>query len=241
MKNSRRRNRKNNIKKLKRSELILLVCKQDKLLNDMRDENLKLNNKLGKEISDIEGYSYSIDNLKKSIKNENEERENKQKLKKNLFEIIRTLIVVSAIAILISTRFLPVVQVSGTSMEPTLSDKDILLVRHTNNFKRGDVVALYYQNKILLKRIIGVPGDYVNINDEGIVSLNDSTIDEPYVLEPSLGNCDINLPYQVQDNRYFVMGDSRDTSFDSRNKEMGAISEEQILGKVIFRIKSFKK
>ncbi|MCC8196880.1 MAG: signal peptidase I [Ruminococcus sp.] len=154
---------------------------------------------------------------------------------------VYALTVVAAIAALLATLFLPVLQVSGSSMEPTLSDDDIILLIKTDNLSTGDLIGFYYQNKLLLKRVIGVAGDVIDIDEEGNVTVNGELLDEPYVTNKSIGECDIDLPYQVPENRVFVMGDNRATSIDSRSSVIGCIKEDQIVGKVLIRIYPFKK
>ncbi len=167
------------------------------------------------------------------------ERERLQ-YRKRYLQTLRTtiyaLIVVAAIAILLATLFLPVLQVSGTSMEPTLEDNDIILLLKTGSFKTGALVGFYYQNKLLLKRVIGGPGDIIDIDGEGNVTVNGELLDEPYLVEKSLGETDITYPYQVPESRYFVMGDNRTTSIDSRSSAIGCIEEDQIVGKVFMRV-----
>lgn len=160
----------------------------------------------------------------------------KKKFGKALRNTVYVLLVVAAVAVLISTLLLPVLQVSGESMEPTLEDGDIIVLVKTNKYETGDLVGFYYQNKLLLKRVIATAGDYVNIDDSGVVSVNGKVIDEPYVSELSKGTCDIELPYQVPDGRIFVMGDHRKVSIDSRAKAVGCIEKEQIVGRVFFRV-----
>ena len=160
----------------------------------------------------------------------------RNRFRRNLFNTVGFLIVVAAISVLISARFLPVVQVSGGSMEPTLQDGEILILQKTDDFETGDLIAFYYQSRILLKRVIGTSGDYIDIDAEGNVSVNGTELDEPYVTEKSLEECDIRLPYQVPDGRVFVMGDHRSVSIDSRTREVGCVAQEQMVGKVAFRI-----
>ena len=151
-----------------------------------------------------------------------------------LYNTIGTLVVVAALAILVANLWLPVLQVTGTSMSPTLQEGQILVASKGSSFKTGDVVAFYYNNKILVKRVIAMPGDWVNISDDGTVYVNDIAIDEPYLKEKSFGDCNIELPYQVPESKIFVMGDNRSVSLDSRNTAIGCISEEQVVGKVSF-------
>lgn len=147
-----------------------------------------------------------------------------------------TLITVAAVAVLVATLLLPVLQIYGSSMSPTLADGDIVLSLKTSDFKPGDVVAFYYNNKILVKRVIATSGDWVDITPEGDVYVNSKLLDEPYLQEKALGDCNIELPYQVPESRVFVMGDHRSVSVDSRNTAVGCVAEEQVVGKLVFRV-----
>ena len=149
---------------------------------------------------------------------------------------VSTLIVVAAIAVLLATLLLPVLQVSGDSMNPTLQDRDVILLVKTDDWKTGDLCGFYWQNKLLLKRVIGLPGDVITLDEDGVVTVNGQTLDEPYVDELALGECDIKFPYQVPENRYFVLGDHRATSIDSRSSVIGSVEKSQIVGKVFLRV-----
>lgn len=173
-----------------------------------------------------------VEQLEKELKRQNY----KQRYKRTLASTVCTLITASAVAILIATLFLPVLQIYGNSMNPTLSEGNIVLSLKDADFKQGDVIAFYYNNKILVKRVICGPGSWIDIDEDGTVYVDNKAIDEPYLTEKAFGDCDIELPYQVPENRYFVMGDHRSTSVDSRNTAVGSIAEEQIVGKIIFRI-----
>ena len=152
---------------------------------------------------------------------------------------IYTLITVAAIAVLIAVLFLPVLRIYGSSMNPTLNEGDIVVSLKGSNFKTGDIIAFYYNNKILVKRVIANTGDWVDIDDAGNVSVNGVKLDEPYIEEKAFGETDIKLPYQVPEKRIFVMGDNRSVSVDSRNTSVGCVAEEQIVGKIVFCVWPF--
>lgn len=149
---------------------------------------------------------------------------------------VYTLITVAAVAVLVATLWLPVLQIYGSSMTPTLQDGEIVFSVKTTNMDQGDIVAFYYNNKILVKRVIAGPGDWVDIAQDGTVSVNGTPMEEPYLEEKAFGDADIELPYQVPDGRIFVMGDHRATSVDSRHTAVGCVAEEQIVGKIAFRV-----
>jgi signal peptidase I len=160
----------------------------------------------------------------------------KKDFRRVLYNTIASLIVVASIAVLISMLLLPVLRVTGTSMSPTLQNDELVMCSKRSNFKSGDVVAFYFNNKILLKRVIGVAGDVIDIKEDGTVYVNDEPLDEPYISEKAFGECDIDLPYQVPDNRIFVMGDNREVSIDSRSSTVGCIADEFVIGRVILRV-----
>ncbi len=149
---------------------------------------------------------------------------------------VYTLITVAAVAVLVATLWLPVLQIYGSSMTPTLQDGEIIFTMKNTDFETGDIVAFYYNNKILVKRVIAGPGDWVNMDEDGTVYVNGEELEEPYLSEKAYGECNIELPYQVPDSKIFVMGDHRSTSVDSRNTAVGCVSEEQIVGKILFRV-----
>ncbi len=156
--------------------------------------------------------------------------------RKSLRGTVAVLIVVAAVSVLIATLFLPILQISGDSMSPTLDNDEIVMLFKSKKFTRGDMIGLYYQGKVLLKRVIAEPGDTVVIDDEGNVYVNARRLEEDYISEKSLGNCDLEFPYTVPEESYFVMGDKRSNSVDSRNSAIGSIKKDQIIGKVFVRV-----
>ena len=170
-----------------------------------------------------------LESLQKELKRE----KYKRRFREVLRSTISVLIVVAAVAALIATLVLPVLQIAGTSMEPSLMEGDMVALIKTTDLECGDLCAFYYSNKVLIKRVIATPGDYLWIEPDGTVVLNGEVLDEPYVTQKALGECDIQFPYQVPENQYFMMGDQRETSIDSRSSTIGCIAEEQIVGKLL--------
>lgn len=154
---------------------------------------------------------------------------------------IYVLVIVAAIAVLVATLWLPVLQIYGSSMTPTLEEGEIVISLKSQDYEHGDIVAFYYNNKILIKRVIACPGEWVDIKADGTVYVNGERKEESYISEKALGDCDIDLPYQVPESRIFVMGDHRSVSVDSRNSSVRCIAEEQIVGKMVFRVWPLEK
>ena len=182
-----------------------------------------------------ESYDFpSLNQLEEQLKQER----HKTRYNNTLRSTIYTLIVVAAIAVLVATIFLPVLRIYGTSMSPTVNEGEIVVSLKGAEFDKGDIVALYYGNKLLVKRYIAGPGQWVDIDLDGNVYVDSELLDEPYLEEgaKAFGDTTITLPYQVPDGRYFVLGDNRATSQDSRSTTVGCIAEEQIVGKIVFRV-----
>lgn len=177
----------------------------------------------------------------KQIESEISREKYNQKYRKVLTSTISSLVVIAAIAVLIATLALPVLQIEGSSMEPTLNDDEIVVLIKTDNLKRGQLCCFSYQNKFLIKRIIGIPGDTVNIDENGYVYINGEAIAEPYILDRALGECDVTFPVTVTDNHYFILGDHRSTSIDSRSSVVGLVDSEQIVGRIFFRVWPFDR
>lgn len=153
-----------------------------------------------------------------------------------MINTIYSLVVVAAIAVLVAVLLLPILRIYGHSMNDTLDEGDIVVSLKGSDFKTGDIIAFYYNNKILIKRVIGKAGDWVDIDQDGNVYVNGNLVDEPYLDDKAFGECNIELPYQVPESKVFVMGDNRSVSVDSRNTAVGCVAEEQIVGKVVYRL-----
>ena len=177
---------------------------------------------------------------KEQVETERKRYRRQNAYNKALGGTIYVLTIVAAVAVLIATLVLPVLQIEGTSMEPTLVNGDIVLLTKTVNFDRGELCGFSWNNKLLIKRVIGIPGDWIEIDTDGTVYLNGEKLDEPYAQQLAVGECDLEFPFQVPQEQYFVLGDMRESSIDSRNTLIGCVEKEQIVGKVFFRIWPFK-
>lgn len=198
------------------------------------DKNKK-NVRIGADKEKHEDFSTS------EIKSEINRVKNTSTFYKTLKSTIAIFLIVSAIAILVATFFFPVLKITGDSMEPTLYQGDFIILTKNKNFKRGDLCAFYWRNKMLVKRVVGLPGETINIDFEGNVYINDKVINESYIVKKALGTVDIEFPYKIQQNEYFVLGDNRENSADSRNLEIGAISKERMIGRLFIRVWPLKQ
>ena len=178
----------------------------------------------------------SLEELKEELKRERY----KYRYASVLKSTVSTLVVVAAFAILVATLWMPVLQIYGSSMTPTLEEGQIVVSLKGSDFEQGDLVAFYIGNKLLVKRVIAGPADVVDITQDGTVSVNGQILEEPYVMEKALGECDLEFPYQVPESRYFLMGDHRSTSVDSRSTTVGCVAMEQIVGKIVFCVWPFE-
>ena len=177
----------------------------------------------------------AIEQLQSELKREKYKFQYRRMMKSTVF----TLVVVASFAVLVATLWLPVLQIYGTSMTPTLDEGEIVVSIKSKEFSQGDLAAFYIGNKILVKRVIAQAGDMVNVLEDGTVIVNGRELDEPYVSQKALGECDLEFPYQVPESRYFLIGDHRETSVDSRSSMVGCISNEQLVGKIVFRVWPF--
>ena len=173
-----------------------------------------------------------LSQLKAELKRERYQRRYGSVLRSTIY----SLVVVAACAILVAVLWMPVLRIYGNSMTPTVSAGEIVVSWKGSSFAQGDLIAMYYANKLLVKRVIAGPGEWVGIDEDGNVFVNEKPLDEPYLVEKALGDCDIELPFQVPEDRYFVMGDHRSTSADSRLTSIGPIPAEDVVGRIIFRV-----
>lgn len=175
------------------------------------------------------------------IQRERKRIRRKDYYRQSLRGTVSVLVVVAAVAVLVATLFLPILQISGDSMSPTLEHDEIVILVKSKEFDRGDLIGFYYQGKILLKRVIALPGDEVAIDADGNVYVNGNILEEPYVTDKGLGDCDLTFPYKVPGTSYLVLGDQRANSVDSRNSVIGAIPQDDIIGKVFIRVWPFSR
>ena len=181
----------------------------------------------------------TIDLLEGELKRTQYNRRYRRTLRTTIF----SLLLVAAVAVIIAVLLLPVLQISSGSMENTLVDGDMVISLNNGKYETGDIIGFYYNNVVLIKRVIATSGDWVDIAEDGTVTVNGVVLDEPYVEEKALGDCNIKLPYQVPQGKCFVLGDNRTESIDSRNTAVGCISNDVVVGRLLARIwplKSFK-
>lgn len=164
----------------------------------------------------------------------------KNKYARMLISTVSILVVVAAVSVLVATLVLPVLEIYGTSMTPTLTEGDIVVSLKKDSFEQGDIICFYYSNRILVKRVIGKPLDMIELDEEGNFTVNGVPLEEPYITEKAFGECDIEFPYQVPESMYFVVGDHRSTSIDSRNSSVGCIATDEIVGKILFTVWPFR-
>ena len=179
-----------------------------------------------------------VDSLptRKQVETERKRYRRQKAYNKALGGTVYVLTIVAAVAVLIATLILPVLQIEGTSMEPTLVHGDIVLLTKSTTFERGQLCGFSWNNKLLIKRVIGTPGDWIEMDIDGTIYLNGEKLNEPYAQQLAVGECDLEFPYQVPQEQYFVLGDMRESSIDSRNTLIGCVAKDQIVGKVFFRV-----
>lgn len=174
------------------------------------------------------------------VERELEREENKRRYRRTLMSTVFMLITAAAAAVLTAMLWMPVLQIYGASMSPTLQEGEIVVSVKGSEIRQGDVVAFYHGNKLLVKRCIAVAGDWVTVHADGSITVNDVLLEEPYVTDPDFGASDVTYPYQVPDGKYFLVGDHRVSSVDSRHTAVGCIGSEDIVGEIVFRIWPFE-
>ena len=204
--------KKKDVNHLNRSELIDLVYQMDK-------SNTGLNTSVSEQ-----------------IKQERRKIKQKKAIRKFIFKAVSVLLVVAAVSVLIATFWLPVLKVYGSSMSPTMEPGEVIVTVKSDAYKNGDIVAFWQGNKLLIKRVIAEPGQWVDIDSDGVVSADGQNLNESYLSEKTKGTCDIELPHQVKESHLFLMGDNRESSLDSRTTFIGDVSKDQIESKILFRI-----
>ncbi len=209
--------RRNDLKHLNRRELINLIC-------EMKETNPSM------DVPEIEEAEKEQKRLRR-----------REVYRQTFRGTVAVLLVVAAVSVLVATLWMPVLQIYGSSMSPTLEPGQIVVSLKNKHLKTGEIAAFWQGNKLLIKRVIAGPGQWVDIDENGVVTVDGETLDEPYLNELSLGSCDIELPHQVAESHWFFMGDNRETSVDSRTASIGDISEDQIEGQIVFRVWPLKE
>lgn len=215
------------LRKLKRIELLEIMIGQNREIERLQAELTKTERELTPTTGELEA--------------EWERVRYQKRYRQALYSTVSVLIVVAAVAVLVATLLLPILRIYGSSMTPTLREGEIVVSVKGADMKRGDIVAFYYNNKVLIKRVIAFPGEWVDIDDTGYVTVDGKRLTEAYLKEHAFGDTNIALPYQVPESRYFVMGDHRSTSVDSRNTAVGCVAEEEIVGRIVFRVWPFSR
>ncbi len=211
------------------------MAEQKNQIKRIKQDLSKTKKRLEKVQSRIKPVPHAPDSLPEVevLEGELKREQHLRKYRSVLRSTVYALITVTAVAVLIATLLLPVLQIYGSSMSPILNEGNIVLSLKNSSWEPGDIIAFYYNNKILVKRVIAGPGDWVDIDENGVVYVNNEKLNEPYLKEHAKGDCNIKLPYQVPDSRLFVMGDHRSVSIDSRNTAIGCVADEQIVGKLV--------
>lgn len=198
----------------------------------VKESKRKKDTKKDNELVKLDYKSLTTEQIEKELKRETY----RLKYFNILSSTVYSLIIIAAIALIVATFIMPVLEISGNSMSPKFDNGDYVVSIKTNNLDTGDIIAFYHGNKILVKRVIAKPGQWVVIDEDGTVYIDGVKLNEPYIEELSLGDCDIKFPYQVPDGSWFVLSDNRTNSIDSRNSDIGSINKDDVIGKILFRI-----
>ncbi len=158
---------------------------------------------------------------------------------KAALKIVLVVIITVSLLLNLFTFIMPVVKYYGSSMSPTLEDGQILIVSKVSEIGNGDIIAFYYNNKVLVRRVVATENQQISVDIFGTVTVDGEELVEPYIGNKTLGQCNLDFPYNVPSGSLFVLGDNREVAMDSRLEEIGTVTEDRLIGKIVFSINPF--